>query len=66
MSQLVNAEFIKQIIYFTLLYRDCINLYGWQKLAEADTSSEVGIRQRIMDLKSMHGNKEYCACNGAE
>ena len=32
----VNETFFKQVIMFVLLYRDCMNQYGWQKLAEAE------------------------------
>ena len=32
----VNESFFKQVIMFVLLYRDCMNQYGWQKLAEAE------------------------------
>ena len=35
-GKLSNSEFIKTVLQFVLLYRDCLNKYGWQKVAEAD------------------------------
>ena len=32
----VNENFYRQVLTFVLLYRDCLNKYGWQKLAEAE------------------------------
>ena len=31
-----NIEFYSKVSQFILLYRDCLNHYGWQKLAEAE------------------------------
>ena len=35
-SSKTNAEFYEKALYFVLLYRECLNQYGWQKLAEAE------------------------------
>ena len=34
MSKSVNEAFYVNLLKFVLLYRDCLNLYGNQKLAE--------------------------------
>lgn len=31
-----NESFYKTMLKFILLYRDCLNEYGWQKKAEAE------------------------------
>ena len=31
-----SAEFMRVVLHFVLLYRECLNRYGWQKVAEAD------------------------------
>ena len=31
-----NVDFIRVVLQYILLYRDCLNQYGWQKVAEAD------------------------------
>ena len=35
-SAVVSEAFYLKILYFVLLYRECLNDYGWQKLAEAE------------------------------
>lgn len=32
----VNGTFYTKVLHFALLYRECLNNYGWQKLAEAE------------------------------
>lgn len=33
-SCMVNETFYKKLITFVLLFRECLNIYGWQKRAE--------------------------------
>ncbi len=35
-SSKTNQEFYVRALFFVLLYRDCLNQYGWQKLAESE------------------------------
>ena len=35
-SSLVNEDFYQQMVRFCLLYRECLNEYGWTKRAEAE------------------------------
>ena len=35
-SQKVNDTFYKTMVKFILLYRDCLNEYGWTKRAEME------------------------------
>lgn len=35
-SSKVNDQFYKTMLRFILLYRDCLNEYGWQKKAEGE------------------------------
>ena len=34
--QSVNDSFYKKVLSFVFMYRDCLNKYGWQKLAESE------------------------------
>jgi hypothetical protein len=71
-SQLVNSEFIKTVLHYIIMYRDCLNQYGWQKVAEADLREtkqpldEANIQQRMLLRKDMQNMFEYCTCNNAE
>ena len=58
-QMLVNEVFIKTMIHFVILYRDCLNQYGWQKIAEADLREtkqpmdDANIQQRMLLRKDM-------------
>ena len=40
----VNEGFYKMILSFVVMYRDCLNKYGWQKLAEMECrETRVGL-----------------------
>ena len=71
-QMLVNADFMKTMIHFIILYRDCINQYGWQKIAEADLREtkqpmdDANIQQRMLLRKEIQNAFEYCTCNNSE
>ena len=35
-----NQDFMHTVLQVILLYRECYNQYGWQKLAEAELSPQ--------------------------
>lgn len=35
-SSKTNSQFFAKVCLFVILYRECLNQYGWQKLAEAE------------------------------
>ena len=67
-----NEMFYKTILKFLLLYRDCLNEYGWQKRAEAEcreakqTLEEKNITARIATYRDLMSTHEFCAINNAE
>ena len=71
-SSKVNLEFYKTVLMFTLLYRDCMNQYGWQKLAEAECRElkmpldDKHISKRVMLKQELIEKIEFCSINNAE
>lgn len=57
-SKKVNLNFYKLILKFVILYRECINKYGWKKKEEWDR------KNGIFDRSPQIG--EYCFQNNAE
>jgi len=53
-ASLVNQDYYRTVLLFVLLYRDCFNHYGWQKLAEAELRDlkqpldDLHVQQRIV------------------
>jgi hypothetical protein len=68
----VNENFYKQTLSFTILYRDCLNKYGWQKLAEAECREtkvplvDANIQARLLHHRDSMEYYEYCYINNAE
>lgn len=71
-SQRVNDGFYKQVLSFVLLYRDCLNKYGWQKLAESECREtrvpleDQNIQARLLHHRETMEFNEFCAVNNAE
>ena len=71
-SARVNGEFYDRMLYFTLLYRECLNSYGWTKLAESECREtkqaldEKGISDRLAVHKPEMDLYEFCEINNAE
>ena len=67
-----NEMFYRTMIKFILLYRDCLNEYGWQKKAEAEcreakqTLEEKNITARLTTYKDIQNEHEFCTVNNAE
>lgn len=67
-----NDLFYKMMVRFVLLYRDCLNDYGWQKKAEAEcreakqTLEEKNITARLATYRDAMSMHEFCAVNNAE
>ena len=41
-STQVNEVYYSQMMQFLLMFRDCLNLYGWQKRAENECKDYYG------------------------
>jgi len=41
-STMVNEVFYSKLITFILLFRECLNIYGWQKRAEHEVREHYG------------------------
>ena len=57
-SKQVNESYYKQVIRFILLYRECINEYGWQKRREIYVESGMADEDTLLtDLKTQEENQ---------
>lgn len=71
-SAKVNEDFYIKVVHFALLYRDCMNTYGYQKLAEAQCREakipldDANINARIEANKVVSENHEFTEINNAE
>ncbi len=67
-----NELFYRMMIRFILLYRECLNEYGWQKKAEAEcreakqTLEEKNITARLATYRDIMSTHEFCGINNAE
>ena len=69
-----NSFFYQQMLRYILLYRDCLNEYGWQKLAEShcreakQSLEERNINARMSEahFREMMNAYEFCAIQNAE
>ncbi len=67
-----NEMFYRMMIRFILLYRECLNDYGWQKKAEAEcreakqTLEEKNITARLATYREIMSTHEFCGINNAE
>ena len=72
MSQKVNQDYVASVLQFVLLYRDCLNQYGWQKIAESDLRElkqpmdDSNIQKRMLLRQDMQKVQEFSACQNAE
>ena len=41
-SSVVNDMFYANMVQFVLMFRDCLNIYGWQKKAESECKEFYG------------------------
>ena len=53
-SKLTNKSYYRQVIYFTILYRECLNTYGWLK----NIGSHQKVNRNFLD--------EFCLYNTAQ
>ena len=60
-----NPEYFASVVKFTILYRECLNEYGWLKMMEAKEGVEEekneGATKKVEVLR-----KEYCTINNCE
>ena len=63
---------MQTVTLFTLLYRQCANQYGWQKLAECDlreiksSLDDANVKQRMLLRSDQQAAFDFCECNNAE
>ena len=72
-AEQVNSDYYSTMIQFILMYRDCLNIYGWQKIAENDCKGSQGesdyenkVKVRIQQLQDVQKNLEFTQINNAE
>ena len=73
-AQMLNSTFYSQkLLKFTIFFRDCLNIYGWQKRAENEMKDFVGkpdfedkVKERLDTYEPMKQNSEFTAINNAE
>ena len=67
-----NQDFMHTVLQVTLLYRECYNRYGWQKLAEAELGNSQDSQQQIDDerieekMRNYPTGKEFTGLQSAE
>ncbi|CDW77355.1 UNKNOWN [Stylonychia lemnae] len=67
-----NQLFYKNMLRFIMLYRECLNENGWQKLAESQcreakqTLEERNITARMATFKDVMYIHEFCSINNSE
>lgn len=71
-ASLVNQDYYRTVLQFVLLYRECFNQYGWQKLAEAELRDlkqpldDLHVQQRIVLKAEIMQKFEFSECQNAE
>ena len=72
-SSLVNETYYKKLMTFVLLFRDCLNIYGWQKRAENEVKEYYGqfdydrkLKEKLESFDQMKVLNEYTAVNNGE
>ena len=71
-AERVNAEFYATVLKFIILYRDCLNFYGWRKRAEGELRElkehleEIRINARIESFRPQREKFEYTEVNNGE
>jgi len=73
-AQMLNSNFYSQkLLKFIIFFRDCLNIYGWQKRAENEMKDYNGkpdfedkVRERISTYEPMKSNSEFTSINNAE
>jgi hypothetical protein len=65
-STKTSPTFYRQLVRFVLMYRDCLNEYGWQKKAEymcrmeKVSEEEKNVRDKMMGFKDEMNLGEFC------
>lgn len=73
-SQMLNSSFYSQkLLKFIIFFRDCLNIYGWQKRAENEMKDFVGkpdfddkVKDRLETYEPIKQSSEFTAMNNAE
>ena len=71
-SAVVSEAFYSKVLFFVMLYRECLSEYGWQKLAEAElrrASVQLdahNILRQLASHKHIFDRIEFGAINNAE
>lgn len=72
-SALVNQNYYQLIVKHVLMFRDCLNMYGWQKRAENECKEYYGqyeyekkMQERLNHFQTWSEGQEFTAINNAE
>jgi hypothetical protein len=72
-STMVNEGYYSTIMQFILMFRDCLNMYGWQKRAENECKEFYGqfdyekkMREKLEHFQSWSHGCEFTEINNAE
>lgn len=72
-STQVNESYYSTIMQFLLMFRDCLNMYGWQKRAENECKEFYGqfdyekkMREKLESFQVWSNGCEYTEINNAE
>ena len=77
-----NQEYYKKIIKFVIAYRECLNIYGWEKKIESDESPDESsgeddensmvtpasedVKTKAKELQEKTGGLDFSIVNNAE
>ena len=72
-SSVVNDMFYANMVQFVLMFRDCLNIYGWQKKAESECKEFYGkseynsrLQERLNSYEDVRNQYDFTAINNAE
>lgn len=73
-SQILNSTYYsKKFLRFVIFFRDCLNIYGWNKRAENEMKDFQGkpefedkVKERLDSYEPAKSNSEFTAINNAE
>lgn len=69
----VNQKYYSQMVQFVLMFRDCLNQYGWQKRAENECKEYYGqfeyekvMRAKLSEFQDWSAGMDFSTGNNAE
>lgn len=72
-SYITNEMFYRKLLIFIILFRECLNIYGWTKRAEYEVKEYYGqydyerrLKEKLDNLNQFRAVCEFTLVNNAE